>query len=111
MDDTELGEVKTIEQPWGKEEIFANVEGQFVGKVLHVRAGQRLALQMHTAAEEVVSLMSGAVLLEIGDDAQSLSRIAMSPGQTIHIHPGTMHSFTATVDSMLLEVSHSAPPK
>ncbi|MDP2014537.1 MAG: hypothetical protein Q8L05_09965 [Actinomycetota bacterium] len=111
MDDTELGEVRTIQQPWGKEEIFANVEGQFVGKVLHLRAGQRLALQMHTAAEEVVSLMSGAVLLEIGDDADSLRRTDMSPGQTIHIHPGTMLRLSAAVDSMLLEVPHSAPPQ
>ncbi len=107
MDDTQLGEVRTVHQPWGKEEVFADLEGRFVGKVLHVRSGQRLVLEMHTATEEVVSLMSGGVVLEIGDDAESLRRIAMRPGQTVHILPGTMHSFSATENSMLLEVSNS----
>lgn len=109
MDDSQLGEVRTIQQPWGKEEIFADLEGRFVGKVLHLRAGQQLTLQMHTTTEEDVSLMSGAVLLEIGDDAASVSRIAMRPGQTLHLQPGTTHSFSATENSMLLEVASSAP--
>ena len=107
---TELGEVQTVEQSWGKEEIFANVEGRFVGKILHIRAGAQLALQMHLQNEEVLSLMSGSVILELGDDADTLSRVKMTPGQTVHIHPGMVHRISATADSMLLEVSSDSQP-
>ena len=108
MDDTGLGEVTSIDHPWGKEEIFADVEGRFVGKVLHVRSGARLALQLHLDVEEVLSLMTGGVELDIGEDADSLTKVVLVPGQTVSIPPGTVHRISATQDSMLLEVSRSA---
>ena len=108
MKDAELGEVQTIHQPWGKEEVFANVEGRFVGRVLHVRAGQQVSLHLHLQDEGVISLMSGAVLLELGEDADSHNQIQMTPGQTVHIESGTVHRISAVQDSMLLEVASAA---
>lgn len=110
MKDAELGEVQTVLQPWGKEEVFANVEGRFLGRVLHVRAGQQLTLQLHLQNEGVISLMSGAVLLELGEDADSHNRIHMTPGQTVHIQAGMVHRISAVQDSMLLEVASTAHP-
>ncbi|MDO8732584.1 MAG: cupin [Actinomycetota bacterium] len=108
MDESELGEVLTTEQPWGKEEVFADVEGRFVGKVLHVRSGERFALQMHLDEEEVLSLMSGAVRIDLGEDADSLTSIVMVQGQTVHLLPSSVHQILATEDSMLLEVSNAS---
>jgi len=34
-----------IDKPWGHEEIFALVEGSYVGKLLFVSAGESLSLQ------------------------------------------------------------------
>jgi len=111
MDGPELGEVRSIDRPWGTEEVFADVAGRFVGKILHVRSGARLELPLAEHSEEVISLMSGAVTVELGDSAEELMRIAMVPGQTVHIKAGSVHQIQADEDSMLLEVSsdtHSA---
>lgn len=103
MEEADLGEVRSVEHPWGTEEVFADIEGRLVGRVLHVRADAHLSLQIHVDGEEVISLMSGAVLLELGDPVDSTIR--MVPGQTVHIQGDTVHRITAVEDSMLLEVS------
>jgi len=104
VEEADLGEVRSIEHPWGTEEVFADIAGKLVGKILHVREGAQLSLQSQVDGEEVISLMSGAVLLEIGADPSSLKPIRMVPGQTVHIQAGTAHRISATEDSMLLEV-------
>jgi len=108
VEEADLGEVRSIEHPWGTEEVFADVAGRLVGKVLHVRGGAHLVVQIHVDGEEVISLMSGAVLLELGDDPTTLRSIRMVPGQTVHIQAGTVHRISAIEDSMLLEVSSAA---
>ncbi|MDO9486359.1 MAG: hypothetical protein Q7K25_09905 [Actinomycetota bacterium] len=107
MKDIELGKVKTVLQPWGKEEVFADIDGRLVGKVLHVRAGERMTIEANAAHEEVVSLMSGAVWIDQGDNPEHSPRISLAPGQTVHIAPGTAQQISATENSMLLEVSTS----
>ncbi len=41
-------------KPWGREEIFAVVEGRFVGKLIHVNAGHSLSCQCHREKEETI---------------------------------------------------------
>jgi quercetin dioxygenase-like cupin family protein len=90
---------KIVEKPWGREIWYAHT-GNYAGKVLEVKKGQRLSLQKHNIKEETLYLLSGKVLLTYGDQTFS-----WEPGQAVHIPPGTVHRFEAQEDSMLLEVS------
>ncbi|HEY1479149.1 MAG TPA: cupin domain-containing protein, partial [Gaiellales bacterium] len=96
-------------KPWGHELIFADVPGRFTGKELHVRAGQSLSLQYHEHKEEVIAVREGRILLEIGSSAESLDRIELVAGDSVHIAPGVIHRTNAIDDSILLEASTHFP--
>ena len=50
--------VQRVDKPWGHEEIFAMVEGGYVGKLLTVRAGESLSLQYHHEKDETIALVT-----------------------------------------------------
>jgi quercetin dioxygenase-like cupin family protein len=101
--------VRIVPKPWGHELIFADVPGRFTGKELHVRAGQSLSLQYHEHKEEVIAVREGRILLEIGSSAESLDRIELVAGDSVHIAPGVIHRTNAIDDSILLEASTHFP--
>jgi mannose-6-phosphate isomerase len=101
--------VTRVDKPWGHEEIFALVEGAYCGKTLHVTAGQALSLQYHEAKEETVSVQSGRIALEIGPDAEDLTRLELGPGEAAHVPPRAVHRMTALTDAVVLEASTAGP--
>jgi mannose-6-phosphate isomerase-like protein (cupin superfamily) len=84
-------EPRRVEKPWGYEIIWADSE-LYVGKILHVNAGEALSVQMHRRKDETMYLLSGEVRLWVGDESY---RIA----------PGTVHLMEAVADSDVLEAS------
>jgi mannose-6-phosphate isomerase len=97
------------DKPWGHEIIFAAVEGKYVGKVIHVTAGNSLSLQYHLQKEETISVLAGAALIEWGPSAGSLTSQHFGPGDTIHLPPGAVHRITAITDLTFAETSTAAP--
>ena len=53
-------EVRVVPKPWGHETIWANTD-LYVGKVLHIKAGQSLSLQYHNLKDETIHLLSGTI--------------------------------------------------
>ena len=53
--------MKVVEKPWGFELIWAETEN-YVGKLLHINAKQRLSLQYHNQKEETVFVTHGELL-------------------------------------------------
>ncbi|MBB5158496.1 cupin domain-containing protein [Saccharopolyspora phatthalungensis] len=104
-----LATVVRVEKPWGYEEIFAVVEGRYVGKVLHIRAGESLSMQYHEKKEETIAVQSGLALLDLGPSRTSLVRLELGPGQTASIPSGIVHRITAVSDTVLLEASTADP--
>jgi mannose-6-phosphate isomerase len=102
-------EVVRVEKPWGHEEIFGVLEGRYVGKSLHIRAGASLSLQKHLVKDETLAVRSGEVVVEHGADAGHLESLTLVPGQQVHVRAGVVHRVTAVVDSDLLEVSTAWP--
>ena len=45
---------RRVEKPWGHELIWAETE-EYVGKTLHIRAGEALSLQYHEQKDETMS--------------------------------------------------------
>jgi Mannose-6-phosphate isomerase len=96
-----------VDKPWGHEEIFALVEGSYVGKLLFVKAGESLSLQYHHAKDETIALVSGQVEIDLGGSTETLRAVSMSPGDSVHVLPGMLHR-RAAEDSVLVEASTSA---
>jgi mannose-6-phosphate isomerase len=97
-----------VDKPWGHEEIFALVEGSYVGKLLFVSAGESLSLQYHHEKDETIALISGQVEIDLGDSAETLRAVSLSPGDSVHVVPGTLHRLRAVEDCVLVEASTAA---
>ena len=98
-----------VDKPWGHEQIFAVVEGRYVGKVLTVTAGESLSLQYHEQKDETIALLSGRAELDLGTSADSLRSIALEIGTSVHVPPGLLHRLRAVDDSVLVEASTADP--
>jgi mannose-6-phosphate isomerase len=98
-----------VDKPWGHEEIFAQVEGSYVGKTLHVTGGESLSLQWHHAKDETIAVISGQVEIDLGPSEDALHAVMVAPGESVHIPPGLLHRVRALTDSVLVEASTAAP--
>ena len=58
-------EVRTVPKPWGHETIWAANE-LYVGKVLHIKAGQSLSVQYHNHKDETIHVLSGTMIYRVG---------------------------------------------
>jgi mannose-6-phosphate isomerase len=98
-----------VEKPWGHEEIFAVVEGSYVGKTLHVNAGESLSLQYHHSKDETIAVLSGEAQIDVGADIGSLQTVDLPAGSSMHVPPGLLHRVRAVSDAVLVEASTAGP--
>ena len=98
-----------VDKPWGHEEIFAQVEGSYVGKTLHVNGGESLSLQWHHEKDETIAVLSGQVEIDLGLSEDTLRAVTVAPGESVRIPPGLLHRVRALTDSVLVEASTAAP--
>ncbi|AKU91033.1 cupin domain-containing protein [Vulgatibacter incomptus] len=95
--------ITRVEKPWGYEVWWAQTD-KYVGKLLHVRAGQRLSLQYHVKKDETIHVQRGSIILVVDEGAGPVER-KMAPGESYRIAPGTVHRIVALEDSDVLEAS------
>lgn len=107
--DPALRPSENVDKPWGHEEIFALVEGAYVGKLLFVNAGESLSLQYHQVKDETLALVSGQVEVDLGDSPQTLRAVNLTIGDSVHVLPGMLHRIRAVADSVLVEASTAGP--
>jgi quercetin dioxygenase-like cupin family protein len=96
-----------VPKPWGHELIWAHTE-RYVGKLLHIRAGESLSLQYHREKDETLYLLRGRLRYRIGATPQNsadLREIELVEGQSFHNTPGTVHQMIAITDCDVLEAS------
>ena len=96
-------EVRRVEKPWGHEIIWAHSE-QYVGKVLHIRAGHALSVQFHHQKDETIHLLRGEMIYRVKDGAV-LTDVTLRAGQSFRNTPGTVHQMEAVTDCDVLEAS------
>ncbi|HUY61582.1 MAG TPA: cupin domain-containing protein [Candidatus Dormibacteraeota bacterium] len=97
-------EVRRVPKPWGHELWFA-VTARYVGKILHVEAGEALSLQYHERKEETIHVLRGTLDLELDDAAGQLRTHRLTAGNTAHIAAGRRHRMRAVDTVDLCEVS------
>ena len=95
--------MRRVEKPWGYELIWAET-ARYVGKLLHIRAGERLSRQYHRVKEETLFLQSGEMILEIGP-SEAVETRRMAKGDVFHVTPGTIHRMIAVSEVDIMEVS------
>ena len=98
-------DVITVPKPWGHETIWAHTD-RYVGKILHINAGQALSVQYHEKKDETVHLLRGELIyrVKLGDQLEDMR---LESGQSFRITPGTVHQMEAITDCDVLEASTS----
>jgi quercetin dioxygenase-like cupin family protein len=77
---------------------------QYVGKILHVRAGHILSLQFHHLKDETMHVLRGKLILRTKVGEELVAR-PFRAGESVHIPPRLIHQIEAVVDSDVLEAS------
>ena len=97
--------VITVDKPWGHEIIWAHTD-RYVGKLIHIKAGQALSRQYHNRKDETVHLLSGELIyrVQMGDVLEDMHLVR---GESFRIVPGTIHEMEAITDCDVLEASTS----
>jgi len=100
------GRVKVVKvpKPWGHETIWAQSD-RYVGKILHINAGQELSVQYHNKKDETIYLLSGEISYRVKSDGGALEDVRLKLGESFRITPGTVHQMVAVTDCDVLEVS------
>ncbi len=99
-----MSDVKRVDKPWGNELIWAHTD-RYVGKILHVKAGESLSLQYHEAKDETIMVLSGRIELQHYGADESPQKSILEPRQPFRIRPGLRHRMVALEDTDIVEVS------
>lgn len=93
-----------VDKPWGHELIWAKTD-RYVGKILHIKAGEALSLQYHRQKDETVMVLSGRMRFEYFADGEAPKTVELGPREPFHITPGLRHRMIAVEDTDVVEVS------
>jgi mannose-6-phosphate isomerase-like protein (cupin superfamily) len=93
-----------VNKPWGYETIWAETD-RYAGKILFVREGKRLSLQLHRVKDEWIYIIRGRLRLTLEAEDGTLEEIDLNPGESRRIPPGRRHRFAGLEDCELVEVS------
>lgn len=96
--------MKTVDKPWGHELWWA-VTDRYVGKILHIKAGEALSLQYHRQKDETVMVLTGKMKFEYFAEGQEPQVKELGPREPFHVTPGLRHRMIAVEDTDVLEVS------
>jgi mannose-6-phosphate isomerase-like protein (cupin superfamily) len=96
--------MRRIDKPWGHEMIWARTD-RYVGKILHIRAGEMLSLQLHRVKDETILVQSGQLRLVYQPVGHARTEITLSRGDEFHIPPNMIHRMIAVGDTTVIEVS------
>lgn len=97
-------EVRKVEKPWGRELIWAHTD-RYVGKILHIKAGESLSLQYHERKDETLHMLRGRMVFQVGAEGEELREVGLEEGESFRIRPGTRHRLEAITDCDVLEAS------
>ncbi len=96
-------DITIVQKPWGHEVIWAHT-GLYVGKVLHIKAGQALSVQYHDFKDETIHLLSGEMIYRVQVDGQLVDQ-RLKAGESYRNTPGVIHQMEAVTDCQVLEAS------
>ena len=99
------GTARRVDKPWGWEIHWTPPGRPYVGKVLHIRAGQRLSLQVHDEKLESWFLVQGRAQVVWDDGSGTLVETELVHGLGYSCAIGQRHRLVGITDCDVLEVS------
>jgi len=93
-----------IKKPWGWENRFA-ITDRYLGKIIHINAGEMLSLQYHERKDETVLVVKGVMELQLEDDRGQMRTHRLTPGMSMRITPGKRHRMIGAEECEFFEVS------
>ena len=78
---------------------------RYVGKILHIRAGEALSLQYHEVKDETIMVLSGRMRLQHFVEGEGPVELELAVREPFHIPIGMRHRMIAIEDTDVLEVS------
>jgi len=98
---------RRVDKPWGHEILLSPEDAPYTAKLIHVKAGHRLSLQLHDSKTETQTLIGGKGILVLeGPDGQ-LHEVPMEPGVGYSVAIGQRHRLCAAPeeDAVIYEAS------
>jgi len=102
---TSISDMKKVDKGWGYELWVAN-SSKYCGKLLFFNEGKRCSIHYHLIKDETFYLQSGKIILNIWDFDDGLhmkETMTLTPGESYHLPPNTIHQMVALEDSELFE--------
>ncbi len=100
---------RRVEKPWGYEVLLSPPDAPYTAKIIFVRAGKRLSLQLHDTKVETQTLVSGSGVLVLEGSDGELHDVPMQPGVGYHVAVGQRHRLCAAPDADALVFEASTP--
>ncbi|MBI2756386.1 MAG: cupin [Chloroflexi bacterium] len=100
---------RRVEKPWGYEILLSPPDAPYTSKLIHVRAGKRLSLQIHDLKVETQTLVAGKGILVLEGPDGTLHDLAMEPGRGYHVAVGQRHRLCAAQDADATVFEASTP--
>lgn len=97
--------VRKIEKPWGYEVHFTPATLPYMGKILHINAGNRLSLQVHDIKQESWFLKDGRAKVVWDNEAGELVETELQEGVGYTCAVGQRHRLVGITDADIIEVS------
>jgi NDP-sugar pyrophosphorylase family protein len=92
------------DKPWGHEKLI-KLTNRYMEKLLFIMAGYRTSFHYHEIRDETLHVLSGAGWVEF----EGGKRKRLGKGARVHIDPEVVHSFIASENMLLHEVSTPHP--
>jgi mannose-6-phosphate isomerase-like protein (cupin superfamily) len=100
---------RQIDKPWGFEILLSRDDAPYTAKLIHVRAGKRLSLQVHDTKVETQTLVAGRGILVLEGADGELHDVEMVPGVGYHVAVGQRHRLWAPFDDDAVVYEASTP--
>lgn len=97
---------KRVKKPWGYEEHLTPPESPYMLKLIYIKAGKRLSLQVHDQKQESWIAISGDCRVILEDSNGKLQEIKIGPGESYSCAIGQKHRLAAgEKDAVIAEAS------
>ncbi|MCA9330042.1 cupin [Candidatus Saccharibacteria bacterium] len=94
-----------IDKPWGYEIHWVPADMPYMGKIIHINAGQRLSLQIHDKKQESWTLINGQAKVMWENNKGELIETKLTPGVGYTVAIGQKHRLIGVTDCDIVEVS------
>lgn len=97
--------IKKVEKPWGYELHWVPEGLPYMGKIMHVKAGARMSLQVHDQKQESYFIMSGRAKLIWENNKGEMVETELQPGLGYRTCVGQKHRLAGITDCDIIEAS------